>query len=57
MSTIFPDKIAERAISRLTAVINQEPSINGCAEDLRASMKKAGIARFEADSVGYNFYN
>lgn len=40
---IFPDKIAERAISRLTAVINQDPTINGCAEDLRASMKKAGI--------------
>lgn len=40
---IFPEKIAARALSRLTAVINQEPAINGCAEDLQASMKRAGI--------------
>ena len=40
---IFPEKIAARAISRLAAVANLKPSTNGCAEDLRASMKKAGI--------------
>lgn len=40
---IFPEKIAARALSKLTAVINQEPAINGCADDLRASMKRAGI--------------
>ena len=40
---IFPEKIAAHAISKLAAVVNLEPSINGCAEDLRASMKKAGI--------------
>lgn len=40
---IFPEKIAARALSKLTSVINLQPSINGCAEDLRASMKKAGI--------------
>ncbi|MCI7813363.1 MAG: amidohydrolase family protein [Lachnospiraceae bacterium] len=40
---IFPEKIAERAISKLAAIVNLTPSIDGCAEGLRASMKKADI--------------
>ena len=40
---IFPEKIAERAVSRLSAIVNIIPSTDGCAEGLRASMKKAGI--------------
>lgn len=40
---IFPKKIAERAISRLSAIVNLKPGTNGCAEGLRASMQKAGI--------------
>lgn len=40
---IFPEKIAARALAKLAAVVNLTPSIHGCAEDLRASMEKAGI--------------
>lgn len=40
---IFPEKIASRALAKLAEVVKQEPSINGCAEGLRASMKRAGI--------------
>ena len=40
---IFPEKIAERAISNLAAVIRQKPTTNGCADGLRSSMKHAGI--------------
>ena len=40
---IFPEKIAAHAISKLAAIVNLSPSMDGCAEGLRASMKKAGI--------------
>ena len=40
---IFPEKIALRAVSKLAATVNLTPSTNGCAEDLRTSMKNAGI--------------
>lgn len=40
---IFPEKIASRALAKLAGVVKQEPSIDGCAEGLRASMKNAGI--------------
>lgn len=40
---IFPEKIAAKAVAKLAAVVHLEPSINGCAEDLRASMKRAGV--------------
>lgn len=40
---IFPEKIAAKAVAKLAAVVHLEPSINGCAEDLRSSMKKAGV--------------
>ena len=40
---IFPEKIAAQTIAKLAAVVQQEPSTNGCAEDLRSSMYRAGI--------------
>lgn len=40
---IFPEKIAARATARLASFLGQKPCTAGCAEDLRASMKKAGI--------------
>lgn len=40
---IFPEKIAAHAIPKLAAIVNLTPSIDGCAEGLRASMQKAGI--------------
>lgn len=40
---IFPEKIAGRALDKLASVVHLTPSINGCAEGLRDSMKHAGI--------------
>ena len=40
---IFTEKIAAHAIPKLAAIVNLTPSIDGCAEGLRASMQKAGI--------------
>lgn len=40
---IFPEKIAARAVAKLASVSSFQPHTTGCAEDLRASMKKAGI--------------
>lgn len=40
---IFPEKIAGKTISKLSGIINLEPSMNGTVEGLRASMEKSGI--------------
>lgn len=40
---IFPEKIAAKAVAKLAAVVHLEPATNGCAEDLRDSMKRAGV--------------
>ncbi|MBQ0000306.1 MAG: amidohydrolase family protein [Clostridiales bacterium] len=42
---IFPEKIAERAVAKLAAVVDLKPAFNGCAEELRLCMKKAGVDR------------
>ena len=40
---IFPEKIAAQTIAKLADIVKQKPSTNGCAEDLRSSMNRAGI--------------
>ena len=40
---IFPDKIAFKALSRLSSIINLEPSMNGTAQGLRESMENGGV--------------
>lgn len=40
---IFPDKVAAKAIPKLSGLINQKPSMDGTYDDLRASMDRAGI--------------
>ena len=40
---IFPDKIAEPALKKLSGIIGIEPGMNGTAEGLLASMEGAGI--------------
>ena len=40
---IFPEKIASAALQKLSSVIHLEPSHNGTAEGLLASMDKAGV--------------
>lgn len=40
---IFPDKVAEKAIPKLSATINLAPSMNGTANGLLSSMERAGV--------------
>ena len=40
---IFPDKVAEKAVPKLAAVINHNPSMNGTAAGLLDSMEKSGV--------------
>lgn len=40
---IFPDKVAEKAVPKLAAVINHNPSMNGTASGLLDSMEKSGV--------------
>lgn len=42
---IFPEKIAERALTKLASVIHLTPSINGCASGLLHSMENAGVSQ------------
>ena len=37
---IFPDKVAAKAIPKLSSVIHLEPSMNGTIDGLKASMEK-----------------
>ncbi|MDO4277060.1 MAG: TatD family hydrolase [Eubacteriales bacterium] len=40
---IFPDKVAAKALPKLSSVIHIEPSMNGTADGLRDSMERGGI--------------
>ena len=40
---IFPDKVAAKAIPKLSSVIHLEPSMNGTIDGLKASMEKSGV--------------
>lgn len=40
---IFPDKVAEKALPKLAAVCQIEPSMNGTIDGLKTSMERGGI--------------
>lgn len=40
---VFPDKIAEKAVSKLASIIQLKPSTNGTVRDLVRSMDDAGV--------------
>lgn len=40
---IFPDNIAEKTIMKLSSLIHEKPYTNGTLQELKTSMKKAGV--------------
>lgn len=40
---IFPDKVASKALPKLSSIIRLEPSMNGTVDGLKGSMEKGGV--------------